>query len=242
MDSLRESLTREELDFLLKPLAQAEGAGTPSGEGEEGDPAGIDHAAQGAGGTEETPAGEEPDEEEEDTACGEESGEDFSRQARCFAELLSRELSDLTRSFVRLEPAGEEEALCGDFLAGLDGPASFFLAGAAPLAGRVLFVCDAGLTQALADVSLGAGSPLNPAPRPLSSLDRQLVRRCLDRVPGCLTAAFGLAAAEPLRTAQYGSDIFLTDEDRKVRVLRFFTEVESVRGVSCLAVPLPDRS
>lgn len=253
MDNLRSALSQEELDFLL--AAMPDGAADPSADDLPEDASAQTSATTGDDGAAEAATDAQKTEEartgKSREACrdtgGKESGParetgsrqetDWSREERFFAVLLGRELGHLVRCEVRLAPEGEERMRAGDLLDSLDVPAFFMSMAVEGSFRRALFHCDAVAARALADASLGASDAANMAlSRPLSLLDRELVGRCLNRVPDCLALAFALddCAGDGLGTGP--DDIFLTEDGRTVLVVRLVMKVAGRRGHCLLAL------
>lgn len=162
----------------------------------------------------------------------------LEQKAHFFASLLERELIRRTGGLIALDVA-DISVMAQERLFGmLEEPASYTLLTGLPLARRLLFYCDMAVTAGLADASLGAGHALAPSRRPLSFLDLELVRRCLNLVPLCLAQAFDVPCCSILRHGQYADDIFLTRQEHLLHVVTLSMDLEGVRGASILAIPL----
>ncbi|MDO5535999.1 MAG: hypothetical protein Q4F72_00510 [Desulfovibrionaceae bacterium] len=259
MESTRKLLTQEELDFLLAP-PDGEEAGSADADKKDGkredfdavpeddsaeweeddaedgadgetDPGGAGLSAPAASGRGRRESVHISDRRARKAALPDDG---TAIRARAFASLFERELARLTGAYVCIEHRSDTVCLCRELLAELDEPAALALLGAAPLASRLLFYCDPGLAQALADVSLGAGV-LPESRRTLTTLDLILVRRLLAVLPDCLADAWDLPRAVFRRQVERAADIFLTEPRDRVRVLGFTMEIESVRGRCLLA-------
>lgn len=171
-------------------------------------------------------------EEESAAAC-----DPLEQKALFFSNLLERELTRRTGGLIALEVADISVMAQERLFNMLEEPASYTLLTGLPLARRLLFYCDTAVTAGLADLSLGAGHALAPSRRPLSFLDLELVRRCLELVPQCLAQAFDLPCCKTLRHGQYADDIFLTRQESLLHVVTLSMELEGVRGAGILAIP-----
>lgn len=248
VSSPRNLLSQEELDFLLAPPAKDGSCDMPEEEDRHEDMLDMDlEEERGDGDTKDERADETPDqtvagteddfadEHETDSARGV-SGLTPGHSERLFAALLEKELVRLTQAYVRVDALAVRTMSCLTLMKSLEEPAAFVLLSSLPLAARLLFHCDATLTRTLADVSLGAGT-FTPGARPLTALDRTLVRRLLAVLPTCVEDAWNVPRADLRRLVEEAGDIFLTEHPERVRVATFAMEIGSARGQCLLAWP-----
>ena len=161
-------------------------------------------------------------------------------RAQFFAGLLEEDICAATKAHVRIAPLSATWHSWEEVLADMESPAFYALC----RAGRadVLMCCDAVATQALADVSLGAGSlgALGGSPGQRSALsffDRELVRRCLERLPALLAKAFDQPSCTLSRTLWSADDIFLTALDEEVCCVHFSLDIDGHGGAAMLVLP-----
>lgn len=161
-------------------------------------------------------------------------------KAQFFAGLLEEAVCAATKAHVRAAPYTVQRACWEDVLQDMESPAFYALL----RAGRadVLFGCDAVATQALADVSLGAGSlgglgRFGSQRSSLSFFDRELVRRCLAQLPAMLARAFDLPSCTLSRILWYADDIFLTGPGEEVCVLTLTLDIDGHGGSCVLVLP-----
>ncbi len=245
MSSAKNILSQEELDFLLAPVGGAEQDADENGAAGCPDDAhdGLDDDQyDGLDDEEEDSAEDEADDtagasfQKNDSTEGSlwpQGRTEAPQPEKLFATLFEKELLRRTDAYICLEYRDTCRTTCGTLMDSLADQACFALLSARPMPGKILFYCPPTLSQALADVSLGAIPPCRDK-RPPTHLDQLLVDRLIQPLPFCAAAAWNLPCCELRRHVSKKSDIFLTEENDSVLAASFIFEIESVHDRALL--------